>query len=495
MGTIRVSFADDAEQSATLSSWTSEGVVYVRAHDLASVLDARTWYSSEKRKLDIKLGGLRIRLSAFCSYVVVEELSPAGRDDRLLHLPVHVTFSDGHLGVPLESLVRRLDSILPGSIEYDANASLLTMDIQTANITGVRVVEKTNGTLIKVLTTREFASEEFQSWMNKGWLYLTVMGGRVDSARIAEGPVKGVVRRIVPIQKPESAELAFRLRGEVESPEMYQTTDPHEIVISLRKPARSMDPSVRENLFRDSQRWLIDTVVLDAGHGGKDPGSIGPRGLKEKTLALDIVRRLGKLLTHHLDVRVVYTRDEDVFVPLKDRGRRANRDGGKLFISIHANFYRKKNTRGFEIYLLRPGKTAEAIEVARRENSVIRLEESTAAYDSLSGEGVILATLAQSAFMKESEDLASILEREMARRLTTESRGVRQAGFLVLVGASMPNVLVEVGYLSNPAEERLMMSRRFRQSVAEALYGGIKIFKEKYEQVIVAQPGVGTSGP
>ena len=491
--TISVRFASDSERSESLISWTSGDIVYVRARDLALVLGGRSWYSPEKRKLDIVFGGLRVRVSAFSSYVIVEDLGREEREDKILHLPVPVQYADEHLGVPVESLVNLLGPIVPGLIEFDAGLHLLTVDIQSANITGVHIVEKANGTLIQVVTTREFALEEFQSWINKGWLYLTVLGARIDSTRIASAPVSGIVRRIVPIQKPESAQLAFRLKDEVDVPEMYQTTDPHEIVISLRKSTRSADVSVRENLYRESQRWLIDTVVLDPGHGGKDPGSIGKGGLKEKTVVLDIAKRLGKLLVSRLGVRVVYTRDEDVFVPLKSRGRLANREGGKLFISLHANYYSERNIRGFEIYLMRPGKTAEAVEVARRENSVIRFEESTTVYDSMSSEGVILASLVQSAFMKESEDLAGILQMAMSRRVKTEDRGVKQAGFLVLVGASMPNVLVEVGYLSNRAEERLMRGRRFRQRVAEALYEGIKSFREKYEQMIVAQPGLGDS--
>ena len=132
----------------------------------------------------------------------------------------------------------------------------------------------------------------------------------------------------------------------------------------------------------------------------------------------------------------------------------ANDANGKLFISVHANSNPNRKIQGFETYLLRPGKTEDAIEVASRENAVIKLEEKTGQYDNLAGENLIMATMAQSMFMKESEDLAAIIQMELDKRLNTPNRGVKQAGFYVLIGASMPNVLVEVGYLSNPADRK-----------------------------------------
>lgn len=134
--------------------------------------------------------------------------------------------------------------------------------------------------------------------------------------------------------------------------------------------------------------------------------------------------------------------------------------------------------------MLRPGKSEDAIEVASRENSVISLEEFTDQYEDLTGEALIMATMAQSMFMKESEDLASIIQMELDKKLETPNRGVKQAGFYVLIGASMPNALVEVGFISNPAEEKQLRKKLHKQQIAEAIYQAIKYFKQSREKIL-----------
>jgi len=155
---------------------------------------------------------------------------------------------------------------------------LKILEIKTTleNITGVQILEKANGTLIKISTTREFPLDSYRAWVNKelGWLYLTVVDGVTDSLAIIKTTVRGAVVKVIPVQMEEATQLSFKLKGEVESPEIYQTTDPHQIVISLRTPITISRKQVEESLLKDSERWLIDTIVLDAGHGGKDPGSI-----------------------------------------------------------------------------------------------------------------------------------------------------------------------------------------------------------------------------
>ena len=163
----------------------------------------------------------------------------------------------------------------------------------------------------------------------------------------------------------------------------------------------------------------------------------------------------------------------------------ANEKNGKLFISIHANANPNKKVRGFETYLLSPGKTDDAIAVASRENSVINLEENkTDFYDKLDGSNLIMATMAQSMYMKESEDLAALIQKEIEKKVSSKNRGVKQAGFYVLVGAIMPNVLVEVGYLSNKHEEKLLRKGSYRQNIAEGIYQAVIKFKQSKEEIL-----------
>ena len=229
-------------------------------------------------------------------------------------------------------------------------------------------------------------------------------------------------------------------------------------------------------------------IVLDEGHGGYDPGTIGVTGVKEKTVALGIVLKLGALITANLTgVDVVYTRKDDRFIELDRRGKIANEAGGKLFISVHCNSLPRKpsKTRGFEVYLLRPGRTEEAIAIAERENSVIEMEQGyEEKYQQLTEENFILVAMAQSAHVKASEVFADLVQKEIESHTGIPNRGVKQAGFYVLVGAAMPNVLVESAYLSNREDERLLRSDAGQGKIAEALFRAVRQYKEEYEKLL-----------
>jgi len=187
-----------------------------------------------------------------------------------------------------------------------------------------------------------------------------------------------------------------------------------------------------------------------------------------------------------MGIKVIYTRNEDAFIPLWKRTKIANDSGGKLFISLHANSaHKNRSVRGFETYLLRPGKTNDAIEVAQRENEVIGMEEKYHEYEELSNDKLILYTMAQSSFMKESEFFAAEIQRELDKVLTSPNRGVKQAGFHVLVGASMPNVLIEAGFLSNKNEAKLLGQSRYREKIAQAIFASLINFKDKYENPLI----------
>jgi len=488
---IKIVYSNDAGRIESLKTIEKDNVLFVSGIDIARLLEARTFYSAEKKKLDIKFKQWRVRLSAHSSFVLMENLSEDRNGDEILHLPLPALSSENDILLPVLPFMEILDEMMHGKISYNKELNVLEIKSALENITGVQIQEKVNGTLIKISTTREFPLDSYRAWVNKelGWLYLTVVNGVSDSMAIIKTIPRGAVQKVVPVQMEESAQLSFKLKGVVGNPEIYQTTDPHQIVISLRTPVRISRKQVEENLLKDSERWLIDTIVLDAGHGGKDPGSIGPTGLKEKDAALNIVKKIGKLIQKKLGVNVVYTRYEDVFVSLEDRGKIANRNEGKLFISVHLNdFPKNRKIRGFEVYLLSPGKTESAIEVAERENSVIRFEEKESAerYTKFANEKLILASLAQAAFMRESEDLAGMIEKEMRKKISSPSRGVKQAGFYVLVGASMPHAYLEAGFISNRREEKNLKSSKYQQKIAEAVYESVRKFKRKYEQLILS---------
>ncbi|MDP4200481.1 MAG: N-acetylmuramoyl-L-alanine amidase [Bacteroidota bacterium] len=234
-----------------------------------------------------------------------------------------------------------------------------------------------------------------------------------------------------------------------------------------------------------SSKPRLDVIVLDAGHGGKDAGAVGTHGYFEKQAALGIVLKLGRLIEKELPgTKVVYTRKDDRFVELYRRGEIANEKHAKLFISVHCNSTPQKpsNASGFTSYILRPGKTDQAIRVAARENAVISYEKERARYHELTDEDFILTSMARSQDVKYSEKFASLVQKELSKRLSIRNDGVSQAGFLVLVGAAMPNALIETGFISNPKEEALLRSEKGQADYARAIFEAIKKYKSQYEK-------------
>jgi len=233
---------------------------------------------------------------------------------------------------------------------------------------------------------------------------------------------------------------------------------------------------------RVADRWHLDTVVIDAGHGGKDPGAVA-NGVREKDITLAVALKLGEYLERLLGVRVVYTRKDDRFVGLRERGRIANEAGGKLFISLHCNALPgNRRVHGAETYFLGLHKTEAARRVMERENSVVRLEEDPSQYEHFTEQELILMTLAQSAYLRKSEKLAMLVQEQFAERVGRVNRGVKQAGFYVLWSASMPAILVELGFLTNPQEAAFLKSKEGQAYMASAIFRAVRTFKEHYER-------------
>lgn len=246
--------------------------------------------------------------------------------------------------------------------------------------------------------------------------------------------------------------------------------------ISFSTKKTTLNPSKKIDLRTEKQKWEFKTIVIDAGHGGKDPGAVGYRGTKEKDIALDVAKRLEKKLSKNLNVKIVMTRDEDVFLRLSERTRIANENNGSLFISIHTNAAEDRRASGFETFLIGPNKNEAAVRVAARENAVLELEGISG--QKLTNEDLIKATIAQSAFASKSEQFASMVQGEIKKRVQSKDRGVKQAGFYVLMGASMPNVLVELGFISNPSEEKKLRSPQYRDQLATAIYRAVEQYQK-----------------
>jgi N-acetylmuramoyl-L-alanine amidase len=232
---------------------------------------------------------------------------------------------------------------------------------------------------------------------------------------------------------------------------------------------------------RDDSRKLL-TIVLDPGHGGHDTGAIGPTGLMEKDVVLDLAFRLRRLLQDRLGVRVLMTRTEDEFVPLADRSAFANRAKADFLISLHVNAASKRGAIGFETFFFaREPSDNDARASAQRENLVV--ESNGAAGKDL--ESLLKTTLADMAVtrdIKESSNLAERLLASLEKILRVDNRGVKSGPFYILATAAMPAVLVESAFITNPKEERKLQQEEHRQRIADALYEGIAAYKVRYEQ-------------
>lgn len=230
----------------------------------------------------------------------------------------------------------------------------------------------------------------------------------------------------------------------------------------------------------------IQTVVIDAGHGGTDPGALG-KNCKEKDITLAVALKTGALITQNFpNVKVVYTRDKDVFVKVCDRAIKANNVHADIFISIHCNSVANAPAAcGAETFVMGLGKTKENLETAKKENAAILLEanyeDDYEGFDPTSDEDMIAMTMFQSGTLKESNNLAYKVQRQFVDRVGRKDRGLKQAGFWVLYKTTMPGILIELGFLSNLKEEAFLISENGQTLMASAIYRAFKEYKEEFE--------------
>jgi N-acetylmuramoyl-L-alanine amidase len=327
-------------------------------------------------------------------------------------------------------------------------------------------------------------------------------GSEPDTAVLAKKSPTAVVKKIVEADDDDKETVALvparNLKDDLKASK--RVAAPLRITAAAKKPASndldSENSAIASDLIREAKptasgdRSLIRAlglkigkIVIDPGHGGHDTGTIGPGGLEEKDLVLDVGRRLGKLLETRLGAEVVYTRKDDTFIPLETRTAVANQARADLFVSIHANSSRDPGARGVETYYLNFTSSPEALEVAARENAVS--EKSIYELQDL------VKKIALKEKIEESREFAGDVQQSLHSGLAVKSpairdRGVKKAPFIVLIGANMPSILAEVSFVSNPTDERRLATGEYRQRIAESLYRGIAHYVNGLSGVKVA---------
>ena len=461
--------------------------VYVSVDDIAQGLGLQTFVLQSTGKLSVYSRYGSLLFTPNNNFIMVS----VGTETKMYQLPLPVLSADGKLYMPAEYAGLYFSRILREVLTYDEKKtefSISQIDTSSPEIVDVRGTEKANGAVIEISMQslpRAYAATIAQGNM----LYLTLMPAVANIRRMNSLPPTGVYSNIIAIQNPNSVQLSFKLKQNYISSQVMMDSTSNSVIVSLYSQVdvkKILSDEIKKKLEKEKNNWKLGVIVIDPGHGGKDPGAIGVLGTEEKNVTLAIAKDLKKDLNRILpDVKVVLTRDKDVFVPLDERGEIANKVGGKLFISIHCNSMPTKPnpSHGVETYFLRPGKTNEAIRIAAQENAAIKYENDyEKKYKSYDADNMILTTMAHSAYVKYSEQLAELIEKDVSRVANLADNGVSQAGFYVLIGASMPAVLVETGYLSNIREERFLRSRIGQQEIARGLTDAIVQYRAEYEK-------------
>jgi N-acetylmuramoyl-L-alanine amidase len=471
-----------------IPAYVREGTIYFSLKDFADVLPVNYYYNENTQKIELKFDNYSVKVSARNPYLVLKD--KIGDKELVIQLPTSSYLIGSKIFVPLEYSLKTLATASGKDLKFQEPNKIVVGGAkeETAiipnehksdfDITGIVLDEKVNGTLITVKSNKRIPSYYSSFKDNVLTLIFRKVSADLDKINFTGGT--GVVKNVEVQNVGSDAKLLITVGSE------YLTNE----VVNVDK-SNDLQITIHNKLFKQSsssnklkEKWEFDVIVIDAGHGGKDAGAIGVNGVQEKDINLAIALKLGKLIEKNMkDVKVVYTRKNDTFIDLYKRGKIANENNGKLFISIHCNSTPKKPTdaNGFEVYLLRPGRTKEAIAIAEFENSVIKYEDNPNRYEQLTDENFILVSMAHSSYMKYSERFAEDLDKEFKKNPSLSSRGVKQAGFYVLVGASMPSVLIESGFLSNRNDAKYLSSSSDQQKFVEYVFDGIKKYRESYE--------------
>lgn len=495
----------------TLSYVARNGIDYVSAKETAALLSANQFYNTEAAKIEIKFKEYSLKFSAKNQFVILNRKSDGAQ--KIFQIPIPTIFIRDDIFLPLIFCTDYINLAYGYKISFDSRTKNLSVSnkpvtaetfvlpkavlakeekpvepetvVEKPNgkfdINSISIEDKSNGTLIRLKTSRRISIPRHS--INEGNLFVFLTGVSIAPEIVNLVKPAGLVKRIKrTVISSKNIQLEFALEDGYSTSEAFQDVESNDIMITIHN---KLFQAALPNVDEVKSKWIFDAVVIDAGHGGKDPGAIGVTGVREKDINLSIALKVGKLISQNLPgVRVIYTRDTDQFIELYKRGKIANENGGKLFISIHCNSTEQKDIsyRGFEVYLLRPGRTQRAIAIAEFENSVIKYEDNQERYQKLTDENFILVSMAHSQYMRYSESFSDILNQEWKHVVKIPALGIKQAGFYVLVGASMPGVLVETGFLSNRKDETHVNSPEGQAEISLAVFNSVKKYKENYEK-------------
>lgn len=397
-------------------------------------------------------------------------------------LPCVPIRTGGHLYLPASVLAEVMGTFSADTLVWSAESGRIHIPRPLFSIETIECESRANGTLIDISMNDSLAYNYAYAFPN---LVFRFPEATIDTASQPDLCPEGLVDSVSAVQYNNSVQFTLVLARRIEEPRVSASDDGRQLLVSLR--ARDSAEAINDSvLFSKPTQETISTIVIDPGHGGRDPGALGPGGVQEKDVVLAIGLKLRKLLKGKTNFEVHMTRDKDVFVPLRDRTRFANEKGADVFVSIHANSIgggkrRRATTKGYKVYFLSEAKNEADKLVAMTENAVVELEESPPDLDMLQS---VIIQMINNEYLNESQDLSILLAESFGKSLKKVGKlhlGVGQAPFWVLNGAYMPSVLIETAFISNPAEAKLLATSDFQENAAEAIVEALVQFKKKYE--------------
>lgn len=453
--------------------------MYLPSATTADLLQASRLWQAVSRRLTLRVGENDFRF--------VEGSRLVSLAEREILLPVPILYAAGDLWLPLVFVTTILSPEAGLFVQWQAPERQLMLGQAEVNVTELRISEQTRATSLHLLC-REPLSFRASS-PEAGLIEVKLYGGQADLGRVRLTAPRGLIRSVRAAQLEGHALISVRVDELVTR---YRTTtlqEGREIVLVVEEeqiaalpepvPRGTAELALGAGPIDVTRRLSIRTVVVDPGHGGTDPGVAGRDGVLEK----DINLAVGSALADHLrrqGLHVVLTRQDDRHLGLAERAEIANTAGGDLFISLHCNGWHNQSARGLETYFLSPAMSDWSKSVETVENRGHGAPEDVE---------FIVWDLVQNRYISASSDLAEVVQAEACRALGITDRGVRQAGFRVLVGAWMPAILVEMGFLTHPEESRLLRSERYQRTLARALGDAILVYRDRVAQATGAMSG------
>ncbi len=473
------------------------GIAMVPLDDLNRFVGSSVHTDPDAASATFVVGNRSAKISSGRSLVRVE--------GKLILLSAPITARAGRWFVPLDFLEKVLPEVTQQKITYEEDSRLLVFGEGFPQLS-VRSFPYPAYTRIVLEATSEV---DFQVTQAGDQVRVSMPIGYLESDFSSDELQDGVVDSMTLARQGDGYLLLVNLGERFGTLKAFELDSPSRIVLDLFRSRVPNDPeiisppapgpelptnntgtsgppprpTVPDRTPRPDRRpGVLTTITLDPGHGGSESGATGRNGLQEKDVALAVARRLHRLLEDRLGVRVLLTRDSDLFLSLDDRTTLANNNKSDLFLSIHANASPRQTARGSEVYYLaykasdEDSRRLAATENAGPERTVARGDDDLE---------FILWDMAQAAHLNESATLAELLQDELqANRNDDKNRGIKQAPFRVLMGATMPSALIEIGFVTNPEEERRLGSVEYQEQLAQAIFRGVVKYKERYERTL-----------